>query len=351
VATLIQVCNVAEVMGGTGACAWTVTRALPGWRHVVVFPRAAREEVAREFGPAEVRAWPVVTAARVREVAAESARLGVRGGVVVLLHNAGVGRVEGTLPAVVLQYVHSPIRAAGADSVRYCSQHLAARCGVSETAWERAVLYQAVPEPPRGCALGGSAGRGESSTRSLRRELVVGRLCTPTARKWPEETIAFTRRVAEAVPGVRWEFVGCPEGLQCALGEACAGEATFHPASWAARGHLWNWDALVYHHPSLTETFGRVVAEALRAGCVPVVDARGGFVEQVTPETGFLCSGPEEFVRAVRTLRDDRVLRWRMSGAARERGRALFGEEAMARRLVGWVREAAAEAAQVKGQK
>ena len=126
-ATLIQVCNVAEVMGGTGACAWTVTRALPGWRHVVVFPRAAREEVAREFGPAEVRAWPVVTAARVREVAAESARRGVRGGVVVLLHNAGVGRVEGTLPAVVLQYVHSPIRAAGADSVRYCSQHLAAR--------------------------------------------------------------------------------------------------------------------------------------------------------------------------------------------------------------------------------
>jgi hypothetical protein len=332
VGLLIQVCNVAEVMGGTGACAWTHTRALADWRHVVVFPRAARPEVVREFAPAEVRCWPVVTAERVRE---EQRRLRAGRGVVVLLHNTGVGRVEGRLPGVVLQYVHSAIRPAGADGVRYCSRYLAERCG----AGEEAVLYQAVPEPPRVVGTGGSG--VEMERRSLRRAMVVGRLCTPTAKKWPEGIVEWTADVARGVPGVRWEFVGCPEGLQAGMQAACAGEAVFHPASWSARGHLWRWDAVMYHHPTITETFGRVVAEGLRAGCVPVVDARGGFLEQVTPETGFVCRDGEEFGAALRRLRDDPVLRWRMSTAGRSWGREMFGEEALAGRLKGWMREAA----------
>lgn len=325
--TLIQVCNVAEVMGGTGACAWTITRALPDWRHVVVFPRAARPEVKRAFAPAEIRNWPVVTPDLIRRECGREKHVD-GGGVVVVLHNSGAGRVQGHLPAVVLQYVHSAIRPAVADSVRYCSRYLAERCGTDGDE----VLYQSVPEPPR------EGGRDE---RGLRRELVVGRLCTPTSKKWPEEVVGWTAAIVRRVPGVRWEFVGCPEGLQADLRTACAGEAVFHPASWAARRHLWRWDALVYHHPTVTETFGRVVAESLRAGCVPVVDARGGFLEQVTAETGFLCGEEEAFAEALERLRDDRAMRWRMSQRGREHGRRLFGEAAVAERLKRWMREAA----------
>lgn len=325
--TLIQVCNVAEVMGGTGACAWTITRSLPEWRHVVAFPKTARPEVVREFAPAEVRTWPIITPTQIREAAKQAGR--DREGAVVLLHNTAASRVKGELPAVVLQYVHSAIRPAPADSVRYCSRSLAERCG----AGPEAVLYQAVPEPPRG---------ESSDSRSLRRKLVVGRLCTPTPRKWPDEIVDWTQTLAARVPGIQWEFVGCPEGMQSRLREACSGEAVFYPASWEARRFLWQWDALVYHHPTITETFGRVVAEALRAGCVPVVDARGGFLEQVTPETGFVCATPEEFAAALKKLRDDHALRWRMSHAGRHRGRDLFSEEALADRLKSWIRQTAA---------
>lgn len=325
--TLIQVCNVAEVMGGTGACAWTITRALPEWRHVVAFPKAARPEVVRAFAPAEVRTWPTISPTQIRDAAKQNGQ--DRDGTVVLLHNTAAGRVQGELPAVVLQYVHSAIRPAPADSVRYCSRYLAERCGAPT----ESALYQAVPEPPR------SEG---SDNRSLRRNLVVGRLCTPTPKKWPDEIVAWTESLAARVPGIRWEFVGCPAGMQSRLREACAGDAVFHDASWEARRFLWQWDALTYHHPTITETFGRVVAEALRAGCVPVVDARGGFLEQVTPETGFACATDDEFASALETLRDNQPLRWRMSHAGRRRGRELFSEEALADRLKHWIRQTAA---------
>jgi len=53
----------------------------------------------------------------------------------------------------------------------------------------------------------------------------------------------------------------------------------------------------------------------MRAGCVPVVDNRGGFTEQVAADCGFLCGGEEDFAAAIDRLRDVGVRR-RMSRAA-----------------------------------
>jgi glycosyltransferase involved in cell wall biosynthesis len=157
------------------------------------------------------------------------------------------------------------------------------------------VLYQAVPKPRR--PVGGD-------TRALREHLVIGRICTPVARKWPGELPAFYERLAGLFPRVEWEFVGCPSEVHPPLAEACHGRAAFFPASWDARARLWRWDALLYHNPHVTESFGRTAAEAMRAGCIPIVDAAGGFVEQVVEGCGLLCASAEEFAAAIERLHD-----------------------------------------------
>jgi len=134
--------------------------------------------------------------------------------------------------------------------------------------------------------------------------LIVGRICTPTVAKWPPELIPFYKEMAGRFPEIHWEFVGCPENHQELLNAACNGRALFHSAGWAARKHLTRWHVLLYHHPHMTESFGRTVAEAKRVGCVPVVDHLGGFVEQISPGHGFLCANPEEFANALEKLSD-----------------------------------------------
>jgi glycosyltransferase involved in cell wall biosynthesis len=168
------------------------------------------------------------------------------------------------------------------------------------------VLYQAVPKPPQQESGVRAAGLSEagyrSDTRALRERLVIGRICTPQAKKWPPDLPEFYANLTRRFPEVEWEFVGCSADIHPRLREACRGRAVFHPASWSARAHYWRWDALLYHNPQVTESFGRTVAESMRAGCVPIVDARGGFVEQVADGTGFLCSGADEFAAAVDRL-------------------------------------------------
>ena len=101
---------------------------------------------------------------------------------------------------------------------------------------------------------------------------------------------------------MRWEFVGCLQPLRRRLEEACQGNAEFFPASWLARSRLWQWNALLYHNPALTESFGRTVAEAMRAGCIPIVDGRGGFSEQIADGCGYLCPEANDFANAVEQI-------------------------------------------------
>ena len=179
------------------------------------------------------------------------------------------------------------------------------------------MLYQGVPRPPRDEVNGDARDRGD---------FVVGRICTPTVAKWPREALELTAGLARRFPAVRWELVGCPNGQRTAWNQAKRGRVTFWEASWEARRHFWRWHALVYHNPAVTETFGRTVAEAMRAGCVPIVDDRGGFREQVELGTGFLCRTEGDFAAAFERLwnRDD----WRVvSERAMQRGNERFGLE------------------------
>lgn len=275
---LLQVCNVGDICGGTAACAWSVIRALPHMQHSVVFLSRVTAATRTAFEGVQVYPSNRVTERLLRDSDPD----------VCLLHNTSADRFVAQTSMPLIQYQHSVGHRQPADVHAACSNWLKDQIPGSP-----AVLYQGVPEPPR---------PQTRHVRELRDRLVVGRICTPAARKWPAELIPFYEHLARQHPQIDWEFVGCPQELESPLRTACQGRARFHEAGWSARSLLWTWDVLLYHHPLLTESFGRTVAEAMRAGCVPVVDARGGFAEQVSPETGVLCKTPTEFDSALTGL-------------------------------------------------
>ncbi len=308
---LFQVCNVGRIVGGTAACAWTVARALPGFEHHVLFLTPPDEETLTAFASCEVSHRFTLTTQDVERIQPD----------VILLHNTASSRLYGRLPAPTLLYLHSAIsEPARADAAACCSHWLAERIGLPR----EQVLWQAAPRVGR---------KRDAAERSGR--LVVGRICTPQARKWPPDVVPFYAALAGRVPNIRWEFVGCPETMQGPLSKACQQQAVFHPAGWRQRSLLAGWDVLLYSNRSLPESFGRTVAEAMRAGCVPVVDRLGGFVEQVPEECGCLCDGVDEFVEALTRLSDRSDLRL-ISERGVHHADELFSLERFARDLLKW---------------
>ncbi len=312
--TLLQVCNVGRIVGGTAACAWSITRAFPDVKHHVAFLSSITGDTRAAFAGATLHQCRRVSDAFVGELRADA----------VILHNTSPERCDPIRAAWTLQYVHSQGRRAAADRTVYCSRWLAEQ----HHAGPGSVLHQPVPRP---LSIDGGGRIGP---------LTVGRICTPTAAKWPAELVDFYADLAGCHPDVAWEFVGCPTEMQTPLSIACRERAVFHDAGWQARTHLGRWDVLLYHNPRLAESFGRTVAEALRAGCVPVVDARGGFVEQVLPGTGFLCHDRADFRAALLELKDSRV-RSRRSAEAAVSADARFSMAAFRKKLVALWKSAA----------
>lgn len=293
---LLQCCNVGDICGGTAACAWSLQRSLPHWRHTVLFFTRPTKETLQAF-----RGSRALTARVIDEGLLQSTRPDL-----IVLHNTPPQRWEADRGsgAAVVQYVHSVGSRAGADVTLACSRWLA-----EQIAGPVPVLYQPISRPPRPTAFG---------SRELASELIVGRICTPSRRKWDDGVVALYDQLRRRFPEVFWEFVGAPDSVAAALRRAVGGRARFFPAGWSARSQLWRWHALLYHHPTLTESFGRTCAEAMRAGCIPIVDGRGGFVEQVdSGVSGFLCESSDDFSAALCRIFDAGT-RLRMSRAARQ---------------------------------
>lgn len=278
---LLQVCNVDDICGGTAACAWSIVQSLPGCEHAVAFFNPPTPDTRAAFRRCRIDVVRRLDQLLIQAVDPD----------VLLLHNTPRARAGGVAAPLTIQYLHSRIDPAPADVTVACSHWLRRQYPAQSVA---AVLYQPVCLPEH---------NGGRRPRPQRDRLTVGRLCTPTPRKWPRTLLPFYRDLTATQPHVEWEFVGCPSDLQDELRQACGGRAAFLPAEPTARRHLLRWDAVLYHHPTLTESFGRVAAEALLAGCIPIVDRRGGFCEQVTPQTGFLCDHPADFAAALSALR------------------------------------------------
>lgn len=311
---IVQVCNVGNICGGTAACVWTITRALPQCQHSVLCLRPPTEETVRAFAPV-----PIQWVSRVDDDVLAPFQPDL-----VILHNTSAEQVGQIRDTFSLQYQHSAGVRAEAEMTVACSQWLAGQIPRSPE-----VLYQPVPTPPHP-----ADGSRSPRLRHLEDQLVIGRICTPQLKKWPVSCIAFYRHLAARCPRVNWEFVGCPTELQQPLSRACGDRIRFFPAGWLARQHLWRWHGLLYHHPTLTESFGRTVAEAMRAGCVPIVDGRGGFCEQIEDNrSGFLCHSIDDFCAAISKLNDP-ASRWERSRIARKTSDGRFSLATFSKRFL-----------------
>ena len=295
---MLSVANVASLLGGTGACAHDCIHSLPEWEHEIVFCKgrpSAAENLADHFG------CPVWIGANSIEAQIRRFRPDV-----VLWHNTDVSRMPDRKGEAWVYYQHSHFSGAvngrqRCDVALCVSRYLAMKTGIGATG----VLHQPISPPPM---------------RDARRPetLTIGRLCTPHPNKWPPSLLGFYATLAGCHAGVLWEFVGCPGEMRDSLTKACHGRARFHDPSRWARSLLWNWHAMIYTGGA--ETYGRTACEAQQAGCVPIVDDDGGFIEQVREGVdGFLCDSPEEFCEAVGSLVDPDV-RLRMSVSANDAG-------------------------------
>jgi Glycosyl transferases group 1 len=306
---LLQVAKRPEIAGGTIGCAWSICQALPDWSHSLFccwageIPQRTRDAFAEH----ELTAVPVLTSEVLHRIAPD----------VILLHNVDDRALPpALLPADVpaFYYCHGSydgrmdgsagLRAASRDV--FCVSSFLARQSALKEGLEGALWYQPVPPPPAG------------APRPAPGPPVVGRLCNPRAENWTADVVEFYRQLARLSPGVRWELVGCPAERREALAEAC-GDVVFHAAGLEARAHLHRWHAMLYHTP-VTHAYGRTLCEAQQAGCVPVADRRGGFIEQIEHgRTGYLCEAVDEFAAALAELSDPGRRR-SCAAAAREAG-------------------------------
>jgi len=312
---LVQVCNVGNLCGGTAACAWSIMRALPDCRHTLLCLSAVGKELREQFTPGQVCEIDFVDVTLLADLNPD----------LVLLHNTPAKRAGDLRCFSTLCYLHSKIVPTRANAYVSCSEWLRSQVPVPST-----VLYQPVPCPPHS---------PETDFRPLEETIRVGRICSPQQKKWPAVLPELYRELAGMFPRIEWEFVGCPPALQDSLKSACAGRARFHLAGWNARQHYWRWHAMLYHHPGLTESFGRVAAEAMLAGCVPILDRRGGFCEQVLQgETGFLCGQRKDFVVALQQVSDSAGW-WRLTRQARDHARNQFSLQSFRNRFLQLLRQ------------
>lgn len=288
--------NVSSLMGGTLNFTRDAIQALPDCEHQIVS--------FGKWGPDAQAAFPGVQLdfALGKDAAAVAIRDFKPD--LLVLNNTGADRIPNAIgQAVPVYMLHSLHRTWSSATARchktFCvSQWLQERSGLKTDA----ILYQPVGTPPE------RPGGPRMHAR------LAGRIATPRKAKWDQEEYwPHLQAAVKADPRLKVEFVGHqqrPEEVDWLLPGHIGHEH---------RNRLSSWDYMIYTS-RLEESYGRTVCEAQRAGCVPVVSRRGGFVEQIQHGVdGFLVDSPEDVAEAIREMADDQRLA-QLKAAARESG-------------------------------
>jgi hypothetical protein len=277
--------NVGTVVGGTLACTLSMVQSFPDVEHTVFsFSR---------FGDTEYEVFPknvkLVSGSNLREFISNTAYD------VVIYQNTSYEQMVSTYPNKPLRvYIaHSNHRGikqcTGRVDVSLCvSQYLSELCGMNKDQ----VILQPVTIPP-------VIEDKEFNDWAEGFDCVIGRLCSPNPSKWKyEDVYELTKYLNENLDCLTgFHFVGCPDYLKEELKKY--DNCFFSGTSFRARGYLHHWDYLVYKS-SLPESYGRVVKEAQRCSCVPVVSDLGGFKEQINETvTGYSCEDNDDFLATI----------------------------------------------------
>ncbi len=147
------------------------------------------------------------------------------------------------------------------------------------------------------------------------RRFVVGRLSRESPEKHHRDDVPVYHALTAA--GMEVRLMGA-ELLEKELGGVPLIRITAAGAQ-AASAFLQELDCFYYGtNDTFTETFGRVVFEAMSCGVPAVLHRRGGYVDFIRHgENGFLFDTREEGLRYVHLLKDDVELRARVGAAGR----------------------------------
>jgi len=319
---LLQYTNVATAIGGTGACALSIKKSLPDWEHVVMFRSGkASEETENLFG------CPLEASSRMLPRHIEEYQPDV-----ILFHNTPPDAIPNYIRdgIVTCYYQHSAVTSARTarkrcDLIWGVSQHLNNQAGLEF------LFYQPCPTP--------------LPIVDFKRDddlIHVIRFCTPSVNKW-RNVVSLYDFLTERHKDVFWHFVGCPKEIQDQLAKACGGQSEFINPSWSSRRLLRHCDVMLYES-SLHESYGRVVCEAQRSGCVPIVSKHSGFVEQIEHgTTGFLCEDFDQFDHALRMIKD-KPLRSEIAEHAKRSGDSRGMLSTWRRKFINWIKAAVAVA-------
>ena len=271
--------NVPSIVGGTLNCTHSMCKALPNHDHMVL-------SLQGEFRSAEKEAFAGVAQLTTRWVDAD----------VVVFQNSPMNEVVHSGANHSVYYYHSehrsPIASRFTDHQFFVSDYLKNKLSLPGE-----VLYQPVTRP-------------KERFQRHKKDVVIGRLCTPTKEKWVLDEFLPHLVACKGIPGVWFDLVGCPEAIKSTVQTSLDHKVSFFPCSFSARSLLHTWDCLVYT-ASQHETFGRTVREAQRCGCVPVVSNHSGLAEQVRDGHGFAVSSPQDVYNAVIRSKEDPGLKSR----------------------------------------
>lgn len=216
---------------------------------------------------------------------------------IVIWNNTSINRMPntqhyGAMWVYVAHSSHSSVmESARRCHVRLCVSHYLAHQIGCPPDW---VLHQPVTIPPKAEEFAGE------SLRTGGKVIRVGRICTPNKRKWNlDEIVPYYDAIAEVHPDCRFEFVA-PVDMHIDIKMRIHGRVDdkCYVPSLKAKSLLHYWDVLLYTS-SLAESFGRVVREAQRCGCIPIASNLGGFSEQIGDDAGFLVEGPDQVIQAI----------------------------------------------------
>jgi len=300
---LLQFCNVASITGGTFGCVYSITKCLPDWEHQVIAMNCGNKEAPKEaadrFPGRVICKTPPVPQEFLSDFEPDA----------LIFHNTHPNSIPVYIDPFIpkFYYQHSAARACE-GAKKKCniwwavSKFLADKVAIDD----QLVFYQPIPVPKQ---IDGRVREGP--------KLRIGRLCTPRLNKWDEkEIIPLYSFLSREHNDVHWDFVGCPKHLKDELNQAVSNRCLFFDASYEARSLMWTWDAILYDNRLVEESYGRVVCEAQRTGCIPIVSNLGGFKEQINHgQSGYLCETHEDFSTAIRYLKDSDLKKQVSSGA------------------------------------
>jgi glycosyltransferase involved in cell wall biosynthesis len=156
-------------------------------------------------------------------------------------------------------------------------------------------------------------------------DFVVGRMSRDVPYKHHPHDPAFYKQLAEL--GIKVKVMG-GECLQTKISD-CSGVELLPACSLPAEQFLKGLDVFFFcTAPYWTESFGRVIFEAMACGLPVVVENRGGYPEAIEHgRNGFLFQDHKEALSIIKDLKDSPALRFKIGQAARKTVEAMYSAD------------------------